>query len=258
LVTDDTGQRLVPHHASKKGHDYHYYVSQRLKSGDQKQGWRIPAKVLEDLVQMLLTETLGSGTDFARQLGLEGASASTISAVIASAKTLSDQISNGDHIERKTLFRKTIRSIVLSDKEITISLATEALGLAAGDQDSITITRPLTIKRRGQEMKMVIGGEIFPAANKNPGLIKLVAKAHALRSGLEDDSISSILEFATLHKIDHGDAKRMLPLGYLAPDIVEDILSGHQPADLTTLQLKSGYDLPVMWTEQRARLGFPT
>jgi hypothetical protein len=48
----------------------------------------------------------------------------------------------------------------------------------------------------------------------------------------------------------------MLPLGYLAPDIVEAILSGYQPADLTMLQLKSGYDLPILWTEQRIHLGF--
>ena len=258
LVTDDTGQKLVPHHASKKGHRYHYYVSQRLKSGDDKQGWRIPAKVLDDFVNRLLTEALGSGAEFISQLDLEGASASTISAVIASAKALADQISNADHIERKALYRKNIEEIVLSDKEITISLTTEALGLATGDQGSFTITRPLTIKRRGQEMKMVIGGELPATANKDIGIIKLVAKAHALRSGLEDGSIPSILEFATVHNIDHGDARRMLPLGYLAPDIVEAILSGHQPADLTVQQLKSGYDLPVFWTEQRANLSFPT
>ena len=95
------------------------------------------------------------------------------------------------------------------------------------------------------------------SAHKEPGLVRLIAKAHALRNGLEDGSISSILEFATLHNIDHGDAKRMLPLGYLAPDIVEAILSGHQPADLTIRQLKNGYDLPILWTEQRTRLGFP-
>ena len=49
----------------------------------------------------------------------------------------------------------------------------------------------------------------------------------------------------------------MLPLGYLAPDIVEAILAGQQPADLTALSLKNGYSLPMIWSEQRAQLGFP-
>ena len=49
----------------------------------------------------------------------------------------------------------------------------------------------------------------------------------------------------------------MLPLGYLAPDIVEAILDGYQPQGLTTRTLKTGYDLPVLWAEQRTCLGFP-
>ena len=60
-----------------------------------------------------------------------------------------------------------------------------------------------------------------------------------------------------MHNIDHADAKRMLPLGYLAPDIVEAILAGRQPEDLTALSLKKGYDLPLAWNEQRTYLGFP-
>ena len=57
--------------------------------------------------------------------------------------------------------------------------------------------------------------------------------------------------------MDHADAKGKEPLAYLAPDIVEAITSGRQPADLTALSLKNGYDLPILWSEQRARLGFP-
>ncbi|MGI9366133.1 MAG: hypothetical protein ACR2O8_13185 [Rhizobiaceae bacterium] len=88
-------------------------------------------------------------------------------------------------------------------------------------------------------------------------MIKLIAKAHALRCGLEDGSIRSILEFAKRNNIDHSDARRMLPLGYLAPDIIDAIVEGHQPADLTTHNLRSGYDLPLRWDEQRVHLGFP-
>ena len=106
-------------------------------------------------------------------------------------------------------------------------------------------------------MKMLIGGQEQISRNREPALIKLIARAYALKTGLEKGTLSSIKNFALEMNMDHADAKRILPLGYLAPDIVEAIISGRQPADLTALSFKNGYDLPILWSEQRARLGFP-
>ncbi len=53
-----------------------------------------------------------------------------------------------------------------------------------------------------------------------------------------------------------GDVSRTLPLGLLAPDIVEAILAGRQPVELTAKRLKRIRDLPVSWAEQRRALGF--
>ncbi len=49
---------------------------------------------------------------------------------------------------------------------------------------------------------------------------------------------------------------RRLPLAFLAPDIVEAILEGHQPIELTAAQMMRIRDLPLSWAEQRQRLGF--
>jgi site-specific DNA recombinase len=48
---------------------------------------------------------------------------------------------------------------------------------------------------------------------------------------------------------------RHLPLAFLAPDIVEAILSGRQPPDLTAKTLFKRVDLPLDWQAQRALLG---
>jgi len=42
---------------------------------------------------------------------------------------------------------------------------------------------------------------------------------------------------------------------FLAPDIVESILEGRQPDDLTFARLCT--DIPLSWTEQRRQFGFP-
>jgi len=42
----------------------------------------------------------------------------------------------------------------------------------------------------------------------------------------------------------------------LPPDIVEAILDGRQPFELTASRLKRIRDLPISWAEQRQLLGF--
>jgi hypothetical protein len=54
----------------------------------------------------------------------------------------------------------------------------------------------------------------------------------------------------------HSDAKKLVQLGYLAPSIVEDILIGHQPVELTARELHRMTDFPLCGAEQRQRLAF--
>jgi site-specific DNA recombinase len=49
---------------------------------------------------------------------------------------------------------------------------------------------------------------------------------------------------------------RLVRLSYLAPDITEAILDGHQPLDLTADKLLAHSRLPLGWHEQRTVLGF--
>ena len=48
---------------------------------------------------------------------------------------------------------------------------------------------------------------------------------------------------------------RLLPLAFLAPDILEAILEGRHPADLSTARLTNRLDLPPDWASQRELIG---
>lgn len=48
----------------------------------------------------------------------------------------------------------------------------------------------------------------------------------------------------------------LLPLAFLAPDIVEAIVAGRQPPGLTAESLIKRTDLPMDWDRQREALGF--
>jgi hypothetical protein len=49
---------------------------------------------------------------------------------------------------------------------------------------------------------------------------------------------------------------RVINLAFLSPDITESIITGRQPADLTTERLIRKVDLPLDWDKQRQLLGF--
>ena len=67
----------------------------------------------------------------------------------------------------------------------------------------------------------------------------------------------TIRDIALRASLGESDISRFLPLAFLAPDIVEAIVAGKQPVDLTTEKLKRIRSLPHAWKDQRRLLGFP-
>lgn len=50
--------------------------------------------------------------------------------------------------------------------------------------------------------------------------------------------------------------KQLIRLSYLAPDIVQAIFTGTQPAELTLSSLKTAKAIPIDWAAQKAMFGF--
>ena len=71
---------------------------------------------------------------------------------------------------------------------------------------AIKFAKPMNIKRRGQELKLVIGGIENTSRKPDEALIKLISRAFALRTGLETGEYGSIMEFANKVGMDHADA----------------------------------------------------
>jgi len=261
LLTDDKGSPLVPRLAKNRGKTYRYYVSKESQSDDQGPGWSIPAKTIEPLVKDILISTFSSKQDILSLLKVKSPLAEFVQRVERIGRAVVADIEKADHQQLKLFINGMLGSICVQADQITIAFKAnfieDKFGTSQPKDRKIELKKSMTLKKRGQELKMIIGGETQKTPNPDPALIKLIARAYALRSGLETGSIASIKDFADNQIIDHSDAKRLLPLGYLAPDIVDAILKGQQPHDLTATDLKNGYKLPTLWSEQRAKYGFP-
>ena len=68
--------------------------------------------------------------------------------------------------------------------------------------------------------------------------------------------MGSIREIAAREGVTAPFVSRLLPLAFLAPEIVTAIVEGRQPVDLTTETLIKNTDIPLDWTEQKRALGF--
>jgi hypothetical protein len=69
---------------------------------------------------------------------------------------------------------------------------------------------------------------------------------------LENGTHATIGEIAVAEKINETYVGRVLRLTLLAPDIVEAVLGGRQPAEVTLARLMRPF--AVAWTEQRTEL----
>jgi hypothetical protein len=83
----------------------------------------------------------------------------------------------------------------------------------------------------------------------DPALVKALTRAHRWKRLLESGRFASLGELATTGRIDRSYLGKMLRLTLLAPDIVEAILNGRQPADLELSPLLGPY--ARTWEEQR-------
>ncbi len=124
---------------------------------------------------------------------------------------------------------------------------------------SITVRVPITIRQRGGRKLVVTpdGAEGWAPkrARADNSLIKALARAQRWKRMLDDGRYGSVSELATAEKLDRGYLGKILMLTLLAPDIVEAIMDGRQPAALGVHVLREGF--PVEWGEQRAFLSPP-
>lgn len=84
-------------------------------------------------------------------------------------------------------------------------------------------------------------------------LIKAVVRGHDWAARLLNGDVGSLADIAREAGVTARYVSRLVRYAFLAPDVVEAILSGIQPARLTVDSLKNG--IPLDWAEQRECFG---
>jgi hypothetical protein len=115
------------------------------------------------------------------------------------------------------------------------------------------------LRNRGRQLRILPEG-ITQASHSEPDptLVKLLRRAHAWRQQLETGQPETISNLAAGAGVNASYFTRVLRIAYLAPDVIEAIIEGRQPPELTANKLVRLKNLPIDWAGQRQALGYPT
>jgi DNA invertase Pin-like site-specific DNA recombinase len=226
ILFDDVGNLMQPTHTARGDRRYHYYITPGRISDLREVGSlpRISAPVLDALV------------------------AERVCALLRSAWRAGDDVS--------VRVRGALHKVVLSATSIRLQLHVEACRPDAEGgvpmEDSVTeISVPITLKhRQSATLLSATGGAPTALATPDRALVRAVCVAREWRRRLEAGEVESTRELARLEGLCHRHPGRLLPLAYLAPDLVGAILEGRQPR-LMTLQALTAAPLPRGWDDQR-------
>jgi len=248
---DVSGERLVSAHANKKGRRYRYYISQSLRADPKEassNGWRLPAQELEHVITHAASEIIHDDGALTTAFQESGIAVHHIQSALDAARKI--QPDAADVIDR------FIQRVELRQEGICLTLSLASLLVPEMDSNTVTIVRniPMQMKRRGVEMRLIIGGT--SPARVDQTLLKTIVRAHKWFNELVSGRVKTMAEIASQEGVDKSYVSRVMTLVFLAPDITESIIAGRQPADLSVEMLTKRIDLPLDWMQQRQLLGF--
>ena len=122
----------------------------------------------------------------------------------------------------------------------------------SADGRTLTVSVPMTFTKRGGR-KLVISPDGAPSwapprRRVDNAMIKALARAFRWRKLMEAGAYGTVEEIAAAEKINASYVSRVLRLTLLAPDSVEAILDGRQPAEMTLAVLMEPFS--AAWHEQ--------
>ena len=177
---DEHGGRLTPSHTVKGGRRYRYYVSRNLiqSSAKGKKGWRLTALELERSVITAASSMLADRAAILAAVPEAETSAIAVEAALQAAEEARTQL-NSD-LDKSAVIARLVHRVELRKEGMQVSLD---LGSFVNDEhrelrERLKMTRqvPLQVRRRGFEMRLIVGGGLAPSPKADPALLKAVAR----------------------------------------------------------------------------------
>ena len=259
-LVDENGNALTPSHARKGGRKYRYYVSRNFPAQGRvpsRDGWRLPARELEGRVAAAVAEMLGDESAVLEAAQKTHINSSEVDCVLHAARTWRHRLQS--EAEQISAIGALVDRVDLKSDGIRVSIKLPIAGAEKSQAqlpDQVVIARsfPLQLKRRGVELRLIVGDHNRSTAIVDLSLVKAVARAHRWFDEISTGKARSLAAIAAREGLAVRYVGRLIRLAFLAPEIVESIVEGRQPPTLTAEALTRRIELPLSWRSQRTAL----
>ena len=256
-VFDSQDNALNASHATKGATRYRYYIA-KGGEGEAPEGQRplrIPALELEKVVCKAVATEVEQPLGLLAEAGVE--LAPDIAANLADrAASLATKLQKRE----RAAVRMSIAKITIRPAQLEIELDTTGLcAMLSILPNSLAMTNlPIsieaTLRRSGRAVRLIQKG-LSKSIEGEPHehLLKLLHRARTWWQMMLDRKLT-VSALAREQQVTSSYASRVVRLNFLAPRIVEAIVTGKQPIDLNAKKLLGLSELPPAWSEQEELL----
>jgi site-specific DNA recombinase len=257
---DENREPLYVQGAVKGARHYRYYVSRGLVRGsvqDDQRGWRVAALELERAVRAATQQILVDRAGIAGAIEEHGVNAGRLPSIFRVAEAWVQSLRSES--EAASVLTRLIERVGLKENGIQVSIklpipSDEGRDAATPKELALARFVPMRMKRRGVEMRLIIDGDATTTARVDRPLLNATARAYRWSNDLLAGRAQSIGEIAKREHMTSRHVRRVMRLAFLAPRIVEAIVEGCQPADLSAIAMTQRIELPPLWTAQEQAL----
>ncbi|WP_395612212.1 recombinase family protein [Allosphingosinicella sp.] len=254
-IRDANGRPMVASHACKGTRRYRYYVTAPDADGGSSNVLRLPAGQVEALVRQALASVLRDTEKLTLEFEAAGVGPRIFHAT-ARCGRIADHVPTMAVFElRELLAEADVRVAIKDDRMVGTYLPAGLAGETGADaqDERCSFDIPGVLVRRGHEARLVLVADRPGKGRVNSHLVALLTRSFAARKLLIEEAPPKDKAAANARK---SELSRLARMSYLAPDIVQSIMDGTQPARLGARELLRMGNLPISWAEQRLLFGF--
>jgi site-specific DNA recombinase len=255
VIVDEAGEALVAAHACKGKVRYRYYVSRSLHhggAGSTNHGIRIAAREIESLVVNQLAEALDDPlTLFAK--AWMNLPPDRLHRMVECCSEASSSVRTRHY----SLVRSLVAQVRIYPDRVEMEVSTQMLATTLGGEQepdappSLTLSAQVRLARSGMAVRLIHTGGNAPAATlPDPALAKLLVKARGWWAKLASGEMD-ITALAAAEGANDSYVSRVVRLAFLAPDIVDAILTGKQRASVNATAVIAKNSVDIDWRAQR-------
>jgi DNA invertase Pin-like site-specific DNA recombinase len=250
-VVDEAGEPLYTQGAATGGRRYRYFVSRGLVQAtitNGQRGWRVPAPELERAVLIASRSILADQAGVVAGLQDSAEVEQALASVASWRKRL--DIEN----EAGTTLAELIRQVQLTGNGLRVTLNVPLVAGSTESKSVISLSHfvPLTMRRRGVELRLILDGQAQQERRVDPALLKALARARGWFMEVASGKVTSLAAIARREGLRKRYVTRLTKLAFVAPAIAEAIAAGRPPHGVNLQMLMDGrLELAPCWFEQQ-------